>query len=156
MHLTSQVLESSNHEQGPFLTFLGFSGSTHQPHEIWNSRATLDLFKWIFWGLLGKVLRIIHTNFREVSLRIEPVLVRFLECLRAVFRFSTHLPHEICNSRASLDLLELIFWDLLGKVLRIVHANFHEVSLRFDLVSIVFRRGVGLFSARSFSENWQY
>ena len=69
------------------------------------------------------------------------------------FRLSTHLPHEICNSRASLDLLELIFWDLLGKVLRIVHANFYEVSLRFDPVSIVFRRGVGLFSARSFSEN---
>ena len=69
------------------------------------------------------------------------------------FRLSTHLPHEICNSHASLDLLELIFWDLLGKVLRIVHANFREVSLRFDPVSIVFRRGVGVFSARRFSEN---
>ena len=92
MHLTSQVLESSNHEQGPFFPFLGFSESTH-------------------------------------------------------------LPHDICNSRASLDLLELIFWGLLGKVLRIVHANFCEVSLRFDSVLIVFRLGVGLFSARSFSEN---
>ena len=105
--------------------------------------------------MLGKVLRIIHANFCEVSLRFVPDLVRFLECLRAVFSCSesTHLPHEICNSRASLDFLELIFWDLLGKVLRIVHANFHEVSLRYDPVSIVFRGGVGLFSARSFSEN---
>jgi len=87
VHLTSQVLESSNHEQGPFLTFLGFSGSTYLPHEICNSRATLDLFKWIFWGLLGKVLRIIHASFRQVSLRFDLVLVQFLECLRAVFRF---------------------------------------------------------------------
>ena len=89
VNLTSQVLESLNHEQGPFFPFFGF----------WES---------------------------------------------------THLPHEICNSRASLDLLELIFWGLLGKVLRIVHANFCEVSLRFDPVSVVFRCGVRLFSARSF------
>ena len=92
VNLTSQVLESLNHEQGLSFPFLSFSESTH-------------------------------------------------------------LPHEICNSRASLDLLELIFWDLLWRVLRIVHANFCEVSLRFDPVSIVFRRGVGLFSARSFLEN---
>ena len=65
---------------------------------------------------------------------------------------STHLPHEICNSRASLDLLELIFWDLLGKVLRIVHANFHEVSLSFDPVSIDFSVGCRAVFVCSF---WQ-
>ena len=91
-NLPSHVLESLNHEQEPFLVFLGFSGLTHLSHEICNFRATIDLLKWIFWVLLGKVLRI-------------------------------------------------------------VHANFHEVLLRFDPISIVFRRGVGLFSARSFSEN---
>ena len=85
MYLTSLVLESSNHEQGPFLTILGFSGSTHLPHEICNSRATLDLFKWIFWDLLGEVLRIIHTNFLEVSLRFEPVSIEFSVSRRAVF-----------------------------------------------------------------------
>ena len=85
MYLTSLVLESSNHEQGPFLTILGFSGSTHHPHEICNSRATLDLFKWIFWDLLGEVLRIIHTNFLEVSLRFEPVSIEFSVSRRAVF-----------------------------------------------------------------------
>ena len=73
VNLTSQVLESLNHEQGPFLPFLGFSVSTHLPHEI------------CFWDLLGKVLRIIHANFHEVSLRFYPVSIEFSVSRRAVF-----------------------------------------------------------------------
>ena len=81
VNLTSQVLESLNHEQGLFLSDFEFSVSTHLRHEICNSCATLDLFKWIFWGLLGKVLRIVHANCPEVSLRFEPVLIDFsIEC----------------------------------------------------------------------------
>jgi len=103
--------------------------------------------------LLGKVLRIIHANFREVSLRIDPVLVWFLECLRAVFSVVNSPTSRDLQFRASLDLLELIFWDLLGKVLRIVHANFREVSLRFVPVSIDFSMGCRVVFLRSFSEN---
>ena len=85
VNLTSQVLESLNHEQGPFFPFLGFSESTHLPHEICNSHVSLDLLELIFWDLLGKVFRIVHTNFHEVSLRFDPVLIDFsMEC-RAVF-----------------------------------------------------------------------
>ena len=85
VNLTSQVLESLNHEQGPFFPFFGFSESTHLPHEICNSRASLDLLELIFWDLLGKVLRIIHANFHEVSLRFDPVSIDFLMECRAVF-----------------------------------------------------------------------
>ena len=75
----------------------------------------------------------------------------FLPCYDVVNPFIE--PHEICNSRASLDLLELIFWDLLGKVLRIVHANFREVSLRFGPRFDRFFDGVsGCFSAQFFGE----
>ena len=66
----------------------GFSVSTHLPHEICNSRATLDFLKWIFWGFLGKVLRIVHANFREVSLRFDPVSIDFSMGRRAVFLHS--------------------------------------------------------------------
>ena len=79
------MLESSNHEQGPFLSDFEFSVSTHLPHEICNSRASLDLLELIFWHLLGKVLRIVHANFREVSLRFDPVSIDFSKGCRAVF-----------------------------------------------------------------------
>ena len=85
VNLTSQVLESLNHEQWAFFPFFGFSESTHLPHEICNSRVSLDVSELIFWDLLGKVLRIVHANFCEVSLRFNPVLIDFsMEC-RAVF-----------------------------------------------------------------------
>ena len=41
--------------------------------------------------MLGKVLRIIHAKFREVSLRFDPVLINFSLRCRAVFLCSFSL-----------------------------------------------------------------
>ena len=84
VNLTSQVLESLNHEHGLFFPFLG-SESTHLPHEICNSRVSLDLLELIFWDLLGKILRIILANVREVLLRFDPVSIDFSKECWAVF-----------------------------------------------------------------------